>query len=283
SDANFRQAHLAVREFHNMLFRKDEYDAPEFRPLRLEVLQKAANYYRGFQQQVADDPELSADVADAYYHLGGILQADGDRKSARDWFERSLPLWEQTVAARPDVPTQRVLLMRTCNRLAALYRTEGRFDETLPLYQRSLALIGTLSDDGRGGSIDRDRAAICSGLEKLHNRKGEYLLALDHCLQWVQIDERLCDRRDAAESDLYGFGGALRRTAQTLGSLGRTQEAANYGERSCAVLEKIVQRDALTPRSADSLAHSLHSLGPLYRSLGRLEDSLSILKTASTG
>ena len=62
SEANFRQAHLAVREFHNLLFRKDDPLRAQFNEV-IDALKRDATTRRLYERWFGAPPDpLSAVV-----------------------------------------------------------------------------------------------------------------------------------------------------------------------------------------------------------------------------
>ena len=99
---SFRQAHQAVQEMHSLVYKDDDYDAPEFHPLRKEAVTLALKYYEQFQTQEVADAALIADIAGAYRDIGFIAHVSGSQTESLRLYRKSLGLWEQLTRIRSD-------------------------------------------------------------------------------------------------------------------------------------------------------------------------------------
>jgi len=94
-------AHGAVKQFHELMFLKDDYDTPELMQLRKEVLQTALSYYNRLLAQHMTSPAIRADVADVYYQLGHVALSSRLPDKGLDVYRKAAELRRELAAEEP--------------------------------------------------------------------------------------------------------------------------------------------------------------------------------------
>ena len=144
----------------------------------------------------------------------------------------------------------------SCNNLAELYRSQGRYSEAEPLYLESVAIIRQ--------SLPPNHADLARGfnnLAVLYESQGRYSEAEPLYLEAVAID------RQALSPNHPRLATHLNNLANLYRSQGR------YGEAEPLFLEAVaIDRQALSPNHPD-LARDLSNLAVLYESQGRYSEA----------
>jgi serine/threonine-protein kinase len=263
AEANFQQAHQAVREFHELLYGDDAYDAPVFQPLRAQVLHKALEYYQAFLDRHAGDPQLTAHVAEAWYQTGFIAQTLDDRDEAVRRYRLALPLWQALTESQPDVREHRYYLAKTCVQLGLLLQQMGERNEA----QRLAAAAVTIQDE-LCRSQPEDRGAQSALADDLYifgallKSRGQPAAALDPLRRAERIRETLIrSGDDSAEQcrELARTQNKLGFALLDLGQLDAAEESIRGAVDSLASTN-VVQAD---PEDRLARANSLQLLGQI--------------------
>ncbi len=68
-------------------------NSPGLQPLRKQLLDSALSYFQEFVQRGANDPDLQAELAQAYFHVGDITREVGTPEDcAQSFLERAICL-----------------------------------------------------------------------------------------------------------------------------------------------------------------------------------------------
>ena len=94
AEANFRRAHQAVDDYFTLTSESSLLENPTLGPLRIELLEKAQQYYEDFIAQRGDEPRLQAELAAGYVRLSSIIHDTG-RDDWLPYFEKGLDILER--------------------------------------------------------------------------------------------------------------------------------------------------------------------------------------------
>jgi serine/threonine-protein kinase len=143
AEQRFKSERDAVKQFYtdvaenSRLLRKE----PGTQELRKNLLDKARGYYEKFLQEYGDDPELLADVAEAYYHLGRITSEIDPGPKALTYLERALQIREQLAQAAPDSLEQANELSWVQNEVGIVYsRDLNELQKAIAFFKKSRAV-----------------------------------------------------------------------------------------------------------------------------------------------
>jgi serine/threonine protein kinase len=264
--AMFQQAHRAVREFHHVLFTEEQYNAPEFQPVRRELLEKTLKYYQAFLEQQIDPALLRADIADAHYQLAFVHSTLGAKEEAARLFRESLPWWRQLLEEHPDSSEYRYFLGKTLHALAWLAHGEGDLSTSRALYAETLETWKVLVDmnpDNAGHQVDL--ATFLHNFACLHASCDELELALQQLTEAQRLAQKVLtgsDRRSDARLQLAG-------TYSKLGALRVVQkefsQAAEDLNQARELFSESIHKSIRVPDSERGLAEVLRRLGKLHR------------------
>jgi tetratricopeptide (TPR) repeat protein len=101
AEENFRQAYQAVDTFFTVAVANNLFNQPEYSPLHKRLLEEALRYYQGFIRQRADEPTLRAQLAEAYFRVGIITDARGDRSVALRALQQAGALYQALAREAP--------------------------------------------------------------------------------------------------------------------------------------------------------------------------------------
>ena len=230
---------------------------PETRdtPLLFSIAQLEDSLARAITQWGAE----SQNLAPLYAQVGAAYK---DRFQAGECVDReqevarSEALLKKAIDLQTEQPQP---LATSLNNLAELYRSMGRYEEALPLYQRSLSIR-----EEQLGANHPDTATSLNNLAELYYYMGRYEEALPLFQRSLSIrEEQLgANHPDTATS--------LNNLAALCYSMGRYEEALPLYQRSLSIREE--QLGANHPDTANSL----NNLAELYYYMGRYEEALPL-------
>lgn len=110
---NFQKAREAVDTYLTRVSQEQLLNQPGLQPLREGLLRSALQYYEGFIQQGADDPQLQRELAGAYERVGEITGEIGTRADAVRYLHNALELYRGILARSPEDPVAQVGLARS--------------------------------------------------------------------------------------------------------------------------------------------------------------------------
>ena len=134
---------------------------PGLQPLRKELLTTALKYYEDFVSRHQDDPGLQADLAAATFRVGEITDQIGSQEEAMKAFQTALRHVRVALRRGPlafESPF-RTGQGRCLVRMAMIQDNQGRSEESVKMFQRSIGLLEKLNRDlpGDGGDPRRTR------------------------------------------------------------------------------------------------------------------------------
>ena len=283
SDENFRLAQQAVRDFHDILFDGNTYDAPAFRPLRLELMRATIKYYEGFLAEKGDVPGLQANLADAYYHIGYLLHESKQIAEAQTWYDKALPLWEDLARQEPENVSYQLYLLRTSNQLGALHTSASRFADAQRHLEITIAVGQRLIDrDPANTGLLSDVANAYLNLAKAEaDAGGERLdFALNHFLDAAQRRKEILKIMPDSDLELQRLGETWYGVGRVLLEKGRAAEALIELRRAEKIFADLVQGQKLSPKSEWLLANVLSFTGAAHQKLNDMESGIKCWKAS---
>ena len=209
----------------------------------------AESFYAQFKE---DAEELSFYEA---IHLPELLERAGRKKARReveenhDWFWRILDAGD-------------------------VYRTWGKMDEALELYQRCrgaaedlVQVRGTLEDQ-------RDLFVSYNKVAGIYEAQGRLEEALKLYQKDLAITEELVQTRGTLE-DQRDLSVSYSRMASIYKAQGRLEEALKLYQQGLAIREKLVQARG-TPEGQRDLSVSYEKMADIYKAQGKLEEALKL-------
>ena len=228
-------------------------------PLLFSIAQLEDSLARAITQWGAESQNLAplyAQVGAAYkdrFQAGECVDREQEVARSKALLKKAIDL--QTEQPQP--------LATSLNNLARLYELMGRYEEALPLYQRSLSIR-----EEQLGANHPDTAQSLNNLALLYDSMGRYEEALPLYQRSLSIrEEQLgANHPDTAQS--------LNNLALLYDSMGRYEEALPLFQRSLSIWEE--QLGTNHPNTASSL----FNLAVLYHQIQRPTDALTTLQRA---
>ncbi len=275
-------ANTLLFDFHDAI-----RDLPGATPARRLLVASARVYLDSLHRESASDPQLRAELAEAYLRVGEI-EGDphfpnlGDLAAATTSYQESVRLSDEHLANRPDDMDARHALAVSLGRLAVVQSWGGANNDAIVSSERALALLDELAaHDPENGSIRRDAGRIRSELGWWliwAGRIGEGL---------VQLDSAEAPLREAfqRDSDDVGAGIDLSRVfSYRVDGLTWSDEKEDaltvLAGAGCPLLIELDRRFPDHPRIQSSLRSCLHKLGNLSIELGRVNAGLDAFQHA---
>ena len=136
------QSHQQTREVVDYYLRRvsedPRFDQHGLQPLRQDLLQAALEHYERFVQQRGDDPALSAEIADAHFHLGLIKEHIDTLPAALESFGQAER--RQRVLADGEAPEHMASLSKTLAAMGRIRFRQGKWPDAHTHYEECLAL-----------------------------------------------------------------------------------------------------------------------------------------------
>ena len=190
-------------------------------PRALPVLLLASRM--AFSVTLPDDPAI-------LNNLGSRLYAEGNFREAETPLARAVELWSVGVGAEQPPPELEIAL----HNLAAVYRSEGRYAEARPLYQRAVRLRET-----RNGATDLGLLLPLNGLALLYLDMGDLRQSKSAADRAISIAElHRSDETPDAASDFSALGSVL--AAQS-----RYSEAKSWIGRALSLRNRLFGPDSV--------------------------------------
>jgi serine/threonine-protein kinase len=280
--ANFRMARRAVDDYFVQVSENTLLNAPQpgLQPLREQLLKSALKYYQEFVRQDGEDPELRAQLADAYYRVGRITAEVGSRADALTAFQRARDLYQGLARAHPQQTAFRVELVRTYRAIGRVEGWLGRLAEAGASYQQAVALGQELVAESP------DDPALLSSLAMSYNNLGlnQYLsgqaAAGQRSLeQSIATWERLIAKHPRGEFR-SGLAMACSNLGWNLSLGGRLPEALRLGQRAVALYRARLQEAGADPEVRSGLSSSLDNLGNVHFFAGRTAEARQAYQAA---
>ena len=209
----------------------------------------AESFYAQFKE---DAKELSFYEA---IHLPELLECAGRKKARReveenhDWFWRVLDAGD-------------------------VYRTWGKLDEALELYQRCRGAAEELVQTRGTPEDQRDLSVSYSRIANIYKAQGRLEEALKLYQRGLAIREKLVQARGTPE-DQRDLSVSYSRMANIYKAQGRLEEALKLYQQELEIAEELVQTRG-TPEDQRDLSVSYNKIAAIYKAQGEIEKALKL-------
>jgi serine/threonine protein kinase len=277
ADQSFRDAEETVDRYLTRVSQSRLLRVPGMRPLRLELLAEARDYYRTFLRRRGDDPALRPKAAYAHERLSLIHMESGQLHQALAEQRKAVTLYEQVAAG----PRAQADLAYSLDNLGLLLERTGQPAEALTTYRRSRDLLRKLVDHGPSADFARrGLALVCINLSNLHANTAD-LPEARRCLEEARaLQEKLTAKTPADLRVWAELATTWNNLANPYGLAGRHDEALLALQQAYRLRKKLAALDPKLDEYRSNLAQTLANLGYLHRAVGRWADSLAALEKA---
>jgi len=151
AEANFEQAHQAVKEILDQARGNPVLRGPGMHRAQESLLRVALKYYRDFLTTKGDEPELQVELAEAHLAIAQIIHDIGSPREAAAENRSARAVLEKLLVRGPSDARLRAMLALVDSRLAQLDDELGEVDANRVDFQRALGeyerLLGERPDD----------------------------------------------------------------------------------------------------------------------------------------
>ena len=155
-----------------------------------------------------------------------------------------------------------------------VYRTWGKLDEALELYQRCRGIAEDLVQVRSTPEGQRNLLASYERVGDIYEAQGKMEKALELYRQGLEIAEELVQTRGTPE-DRCDLSVSYEKMADIYKAQGRMKEALKLYQKDLAITEELVQTRG-TPEDRSDLSVSYNKLAGIYEAQGKLEEALEL-------
>ena len=214
-----------------------------------QVCQRMMTRYDGRQER-----QLSI----SYERLGDICTAQGDLSGAKDFYNKSLTIYENLAKDSDDYLAKRAPTV-IYNRLGDICKAQGDLSGAKDYYLKALAISERLAAESETTEAQRDLSISYNRLGDICKAQGDLSGAKDYYLKDLAISERL-----AAESETTQAQRDLSVSYERLGDIctaqGDLSGARDYYLKALAIRERLAAESEGT-QAKDDLAVSYYKIG----------------------
>lgn len=273
-------ANTLLFDFHDAI-----RDLPGATPARRLLVASARVYLDSLLQESASDPQLQAELAEAYLRVGEI-EGDphfpnlGDLAAAEASYRESVRLNEEQLATHPEDAATRHTLAGSLGRLAVVQSWGGANNDAIASSERALGLLDELAaSNPENESIRRDAGRIRSELGWWMiwaGRIGEGLVHLDSAE--ARLREAFHRDPDQVDTGIDLWRAVAYRVDGLSWSDAKKEALALLSDAGCPLLEDLDRRHPDHPRILSSLKTCLHKRGNLAIELGQTDVGLDAFR-----
>jgi tetratricopeptide (TPR) repeat protein/tRNA A-37 threonylcarbamoyl transferase component Bud32 len=276
AEGNFHLAHKAVKDFHELLFQRDAYDAPEFVPLRDEVLQTALPYYDQLLAQRTTSPEIRADIADVYYQLGHVALSSNNWEKALSFYRKAAGLRRELVNEEPENWVHREFLGTICQRIGTILHFDCQSTEAIRWLENAAEIQRKIVD--RHPQQMGPRIALVetfNALVRVHLACEKVTPAAELANQAIELCRTVPPHGDTRPSEVQRYlADAYVSSSRVQSASGDANGAVESCRRAIEIQRQLTAQDLEMPTAASKLATSLMLLANLYDGMGHDEQTL---------
>jgi len=276
AEDNFRLARRAVDHFYMRISKERLLNEPGLQPLRKDLLREAQDFYQQFVALRGDDPDVQADLGNAYLQLGKITAEIGSTPAALELAQNAIRVARRLTELKPGVASYQHLLGQCYNNQGALYRALGRLEDAEQAFQNAIQVEQELVNKLPGVESYPAYLGLCYNnlglVRRMRDKPGPAEEALHKAIDLLTplVDRPQPD--DQAASDLAG-------SWTNLGIVYSDQDQMKQAEAAFKTArqtwEHLVQSRPAVVDYRDNLASSFNNLGSLYQMMQQLAKARS--------
>jgi tetratricopeptide (TPR) repeat protein len=275
---NFRLAQSAVDRYFVQISEQRLLNEPGMTPLRLELLQTAADYYAEFVKKHEDDPALRAELGNAFFKLARIHRDLGNLDRAMSRADQARTVFTGLVKKSPNDSSFQFSLAKSLYLRGALLLEKGTLDEAEMATEAAILILEQLaSAKTTDPEVDKVRANAQSNLGITHSRQARKVAHADKTryselqqkaesafTEAVLVHQALV-KREHNSRHLLDYKDELAAShtnlANFLDDAGQAKRALEYRDEALRIHQDLVRQDNKTVRFRRNLAKSLNNKG----------------------
>jgi eukaryotic-like serine/threonine-protein kinase len=237
---------------------------PGMQPLRKQLLEAALKYYQEFLRKTGDDPEVKAELAQAYFRVGRITADIGSKEDALVAYQRARELYQALTETEPQTASYRGDLARTFRGIGIAEFMTGRRPEGIASFKQAVALGEELVlRQPEVPEFQRDLAWSYSNLGLALHQSGQTMSSRSYYEQAVSTWKRLMHDHPSAEYRI-GLGVAYSNLGEDLTAAGRMTESLDANQQAVALQVTVVNENGADPEYRKRLVLALENLGNVH-------------------
>ena len=175
AERNFALARSAVHDFLTDVSENTLIQQPGMQSLRQELLGRALVYYQDFLEQRQNDPSLRAEVAEAHYLVGTIVQLIRSPEDALVHFQQAAQMQQQLVESDAENLEARRSYGQTLNAIGGALLRLGRSEQSRDYFQQAAQVRQVLAEgDPRDVEAARMVASSLMNIGNTYRAVGEW-------------------------------------------------------------------------------------------------------------
>jgi tetratricopeptide (TPR) repeat protein/tRNA A-37 threonylcarbamoyl transferase component Bud32/ribosomal protein S27E len=276
AEAGFRQARDAVEDYFTKVSESTLLAVPGLQPLRKELLESALKYYEGFIERGRDEPELQAELAQAYLRVARIRAEIGSKEKAISACQAAIRVFERLTQANPTVPEHQWGLASSYNNVAILHRQTGKPEKALAhhqkaieIYQQLARLNPTVTEYQSGLALSYNNVAV------LHKETGKPEQAVVAYQRGIEILGRLARQHPTATEYQSGLAMIYNNIGTVRSQTGKPEQARAAYQTAIEIGQRLAREHPTANEFQSGLALSYNNLGNLHKATGRPEEALA--------
>jgi len=184
SEADFRLALDAVKRFYTEVSENRLLSVPTLDPLRIELLQRARDFYERIARERPHDPDVHAELARAGWRLAVMVSNSRSVPEGIGLLAKSIDIQERLAQQYPDRPEYRGDLARSYNNLGIMHRLINQRDLGAEDWKHALALREQLVREHPDDFLSRrDLAQSLQNLGNWYREQGGHLEQAEEAYQ----------------------------------------------------------------------------------------------------
>jgi serine/threonine protein kinase/tetratricopeptide (TPR) repeat protein len=287
SEADFRLALDAVKRFYTEVSENRLLTVPTMDPVRIELLQRAREFYEVLARERPGDPDVQAELARAGWRLAAMVAESRSAPEGVGLLAQPIAIQERLARQYADRPEYRSDLARSYNNLGIMHRSNNERDQAARDWERALAIRQQLVRDHPDEFLyRRDLAQSLHNFGNLYRQEGQPDRADEAYRRALAIQERLANEAPEfarRRTDLpvmpfaldparirYDLAFTHFNLATLQRELGRSAEAAEGFRQALELLTRLVAEQPQRTSYRGLLANTHFQLGHLEQATGRL-------------
>ena len=289
SEADFRLALDAVQRFYTEVSENKLLNVPTMDPLRIELLERASNFYQRIALERPDDPDVQAGWARAGWRLAVMVSDARSVPEGIRLLAQPIANQERLAERYPDQPEYRSDLARSYNNLGVLHRRNHQNELGGKAWERALALRDQLVREHPDNVLyRRDLGQTRQNLGNWYRSEGQLERAEESYRRALTLLAGLADEVPGpsrpAGTDLpvtpftldanrirYDLAFTYFNLAVLLRDLGRTAEAADGFDQALDRLGRLVREQSARSIYRHLLAKTHYERGFLLAASGPID------------
>ena len=283
AETNFQAAQQAVDEYLLMVGESLLLNQPEMEPLRVQLLEKARNYYLEFLKQRTDDPALRKRMGLANSQVAFILVKLGKEAEALDRYQQGLLVFRQLSAELPQTLSYASLEATVHNNLGNLYSDLGEVELAVTEISEAIRIHKQLVE------TDPGEPEYTVGLAMSYHNLGNQLLAKSQLADAARLQTLAVELLETAvrkhpdepayKSLLATAYNGLNLTWSKAGDAKKQKESLT---KSVSIREDLVRQHADVVQYRRELAEGYNNLGVFRQKYSQLNDAKAAFNLAIT-